>query len=101
MKEQKHFHTMLIKVFSGKSKEEKIEYLKYLSFKQVIQHHRNYYLGIRKNKHPSLDGKCYVCGNKAHYEHHVVMLFNGGQDSPKNRIKICHSCHKLVHDWMK
>lgn len=91
---------MLNNLFRNKSIEAKIEYLKHLTSIRVGSHDRKTYLDLRKHKHPSQE-KCYVCGNKAAYEHHFIMLINGGRDNFKNRIDICHKCHKMIHPWMK
>jgi hypothetical protein len=53
----------------------------------------------RKAKHKTAR-KCFCCGNKAFYQHHIILLKNGGYDNGINRIPICHECHVLIHPWM-
>jgi hypothetical protein len=98
--EQKHFKVMLNNLFKNKSKEEKIDYLKHLSNLRVGKHDKETYSDLRSHKHPTKE-KCYVCGNFGNYDHHIILLANGGYDNKKNRIHICHQCHKLIHPWMR
>jgi 5-methylcytosine-specific restriction endonuclease McrA len=51
----------------------------------------------REKKHWSRR-KCFVCkSSRSDYQHHIVLLKNGGYDNGINRIPICSDCHKLIH----
>lgn len=45
--------------------------------------------------------KCFVCLEKAECRHHIIQLQNGGINSKKNLVSLCHSCHSEIHAWMK
>lgn len=45
--------------------------------------------------------KCFVCKEKAYFQHHIILLINGGYDSGVNRIPICCICHEIIHPWLQ
>jgi hypothetical protein len=48
-----------------------------------------------------IKGKCRVClTDRAYCYHHIIPLGRGGQNKMFNRIKICRTCHKLIHPWI-
>ena len=53
----------------------------------------------RLKKHP-IRKSCFVCRALAFYQHHIILLKNGGYDNGMNRIPICNSCHKELHNWL-
>jgi 5-methylcytosine-specific restriction endonuclease McrA len=59
---------------------------------------REAYLRMRRSA--SL-GTCWCCVT---YDllitHHVVQIQNGGQNSEDNLVRICETCHALVHPWL-
>jgi HNH endonuclease len=44
---------------------------------------------------------CFVCGRKSEERHHIIELQNGGINSKKNVIPICHKCHCSIHPWLQ
>lgn len=48
-----------------------------------------------------LNQKCFVCLKAADCRHHIIQLQNGGQNSKKNLVSLCNSCHSEIHPWMK
>jgi len=32
--------------------------------------------------------------------HHVIEIQNGGSNSPRNLVSLCHSCHQYLHPWL-
>ena len=81
------------------TKKQKIVALRKLS-EIVVAGNRQSYRKRRLKKHRGW-GKCFVCkDNKAIFQHHIILLKNGGYDSNINRIPICEYCHAEIHDWM-
>lgn len=84
-----------------RTKEEKI-----IRLKQFCNSHgsnRNY---KEQRSHPCSRLKeikiCEIClKNKAYCNHHIIMVKNGGTNSPYNLIPVCKSCHEEIHPWMK
>ena len=92
------------KIYSNFEPETKIKILQKLATQEVptkLPHHSSYsYKKQREKKHPTKKA-CWVCGNRGDYHHHIFPLRNGGYDNGVNRIPICHSCHKEIHEWLK
>lgn len=45
---------------------------------------------------------CWVCREVfANYQHHIILLINGGYDNGINRIPICEDCHKRIHPFLE
>ena len=44
--------------------------------------------------------RCWICGEKAQVQHHILQVQNGGYDNGINRIGICNVCHAKLHSWM-
>lgn len=51
-----------------------------------------------------LRGEIVECGAcaaaKAKENHHIIPVAFGGINDPINLIKICYSCHNVIHPWM-
>ena len=43
---------------------------------------------------------CVVCGEEARVRHHLILLKNGGRNTPENIVPLCHQCHSEVHPWL-
>jgi hypothetical protein len=82
---------------------------KYADF--VIHYKKSVLLSERrkefnKRKFALVDGNdsnkwiCFVCHEKAECRHHIIQLQNGGLNSRKNLVPLCHCCHKKIHPWM-
>ncbi len=41
---------------------------------------------------------CFCCHNYETTIHHIIPLSLGGLDIPENRIALCKSCHRTIHD---
>jgi len=54
----------------------------------------------RRKKSHGIRKKCWVCGENAYYQHHIIQLQNGGYDNGINRIPICEGCHSKIHPFM-
>jgi len=50
--------------------------------------------------HKHLNRKCFVCLGQAHCRHHIIQMQNGGLNSKKNLVSLCHECHSAIHPWM-
>lgn len=77
---------------------EKIRELVLLS-KIKIRNDKEIYMFLREKKFPT-GKKCFICGDRAYYHHHIIGLNNGGYNSSINRIPICETCHKEIHPWL-
>lgn len=88
------------KLYKNECKENIIE--KLIELSKIIVDETYRYNKIRGKKHYGNHKSCFVCKEyKADYQHHIIMLINGGYDNGINRIPICHSCHIQIHSWMK
>lgn len=66
--------------------------------KKTLYDKRKEYNSIKK----PAQGKCKACGiNDGENIHHIILLKNGGIDTPWNQIILCYSCHKLIHPWLR
>lgn len=45
--------------------------------------------------------RCFACGGKPHVRHHIILVKNGGLNSRRNLIPLCHRCHAEIHPWLK
>jgi len=45
--------------------------------------------------------KCVACGDRAKVNHHVIMVINGGPNIKPNLVPLCHTCHAMIHNWIK
>ena len=86
------------KEFATKKSSEILDELCHLSFITINQ--KTPYTKRRGKKHPILK-KCWVCKEKAFYQHHIIQIKNGGYDSGINRIPICKKCHTKIHPHLK
>lgn len=43
---------------------------------------------------------CFVCNAKATLRHHLIQLQHGGDNSRRNLISLCKSCHAEIHPWL-
>jgi hypothetical protein len=87
------------KQFKDKGRKEILERLIELS-KLKIDGNTQSYAHRRRKKHKSYK-KCFVCKtNISNYQHHIILLKNGGYDNGINRIPICGGCHMIIHPWM-
>lgn len=59
---------------------------------------------------PEVGTPCFVCGEPYHHRHHIIPICRGGQNSTRNLVPLCRSCHQAVHkgqiltgreDWEK
>jgi 5-methylcytosine-specific restriction endonuclease McrA len=44
---------------------------------------------------------CFVCWKRGTHRHHVVPLYQGGDNRQANIVFLCASCHEDVHPWMR
>lgn len=44
---------------------------------------------------------CVVCWGIPSHRHHIVELFQGGDNRPANWVWLCKPCHQRVHPWMR
>jgi len=45
---------------------------------------------------------CWACRNgKSDVRHHIVQVQHGGTNAKKNRVPLCHGCHRVVHPWLR
>ena len=94
----------LCRKFKGKYKKaptyvKLIKLIELSSYELKLPAYRDNYLKNRARKH-GIRKKCWVCGAKAFYQHHIILLKNGGFDNGINRIPICDGCHKEIHPWL-
>lgn len=86
------------KDFKNKSREGKI--IELLRLAKIKLTNKASYAKRRQKKHCSKK-QCFVCNiNVARYQHHIILLINGGFDFMLNRIPICDECHLEIHPWM-
>jgi hypothetical protein len=63
---------------------------------------RSHFNDIKSKLHSfSRFSPCFVCGIGATARHHIVQLKNGGINSKKNIVSLCHQCHSTIHPWLK
>lgn len=43
------------------------------------------------------DKICFLCEKEPHHRHHLIQIQYGGQNTRKNIVHLCRSCHKEVH----
>lgn len=48
-----------------------------------------------------IGSSCWVCRGKPQVRHHIIQLQNGGINSRKNIVPLCHGCHAEIHPWLK
>lgn len=41
--------------------------------------------------------RCYLCGNIATHQHHIIPHSLGGQSSPENLVPLCDECEIKIH----
>lgn len=46
--------------------------------------------------------KCFACHNTKHrlYSHHVLEVYHGGSNDPRNQVPLCFICHQKLHPWL-
>ena len=88
------------KYFRYKTKQQKLAELRNLAT-IVVDNNVKFYKKRRQRKHRSRK-LCFVC-KRYHctYQHHIILLVNGGSDTGMNRIPCCNNCHKSIHPWLK
>jgi hypothetical protein len=98
--EKNYYYACRFKKFcKNLEKEAIIEQLKIMSFLVIMDNKQSYFK--RRSKKHSIHKRCFVCKEKrAFYQHHIVLLKNGGYDNGINRIPICENCHKEIHNWL-
>ena len=55
---------------------------------------------LKRNRYINNESKCLVCeidNNFLLCVHHIVAVADGGTNSPKNLMVLCHNCHRLIH----
>ena len=84
--------------FRHKTMREKLDKLIELSKIKLNKEH--FY--IRKRKPHKSKKLCFVCKkNFSSFQHHMILIKNGGYDCSINRIPICHDCHEIIHPWLQ
>lgn len=74
----------------------------YATRKYNFSNFRKRYKRVRQRKFKLLYRECNVCLNKrSTYIHHIIQLQHGGDNRGKNRIRLCHYCHILIHPHMQ
>jgi hypothetical protein len=69
---------------------------------QSLAKRRSHFNDIKSKLHSfSRFSPCFVCGIGATARHHIVQLKNGGINSKKNIVSLCHQCHSTIHPWLK
>lgn len=87
------------RIFKTAEQKLKIQKLCELSKRVLRLEQKRSYGERRKKKHP-IRKQCWVCKKSAFYQHHIILIKNGGFDSGINRIPICEKCHKEIHNWL-
>ena len=44
------------------------------------------------------EGRCEICGDRAHHAHHILPRSAGGKDDLANLLAVCWACHRRAHD---
>lgn len=97
--EENYFLCYLFKkTYKNKLCKEILEKLIELSKIKLIKNSQSY--EKRREKSHKTNKWCFCCHHPSKYQHHIILLKNGGFDSGINRIPICETCHKVIHPWL-
>lgn len=46
--------------------------------------------------------RCFACSNTQcrFYSHHIIEVYHGGSNNPRNQVPLCFVCHKKLHPWL-
>lgn len=46
--------------------------------------------------------RCFACSNTQCrlYSHHIIEVYHGGSNNPRNQVPLCFVCHQKLHPWL-
>ena len=87
----------------GFTEEEKLSSLKEMASHVYFKRSKSlgrYRRKFKKNYKGTFIFPCFICLKQGNHRHHIIPLYNGGNNGKLNRLMLCLEHHKQIHPWM-